>query len=106
MIQGNFYERLHFYMDSCVISPTASLFLRNNNNPIIIQNQRCKVDKDYIGDDPVEPGATRLEEVSLVVVPANRQRVNNRQTSLQDGTCRWKGRIVKNFKKFRKVYFH
>ena len=26
MIQGNFYERLHFYMDSCAISPTASLF--------------------------------------------------------------------------------
>ena len=25
MIQGNFYERLHFYMDSCAISPTASL---------------------------------------------------------------------------------
>ena len=27
MIQGNFYKRLHFYMDSCAISPTASLFL-------------------------------------------------------------------------------
>ena len=26
MIQGNFYERSHFYMDSCAISPTASLF--------------------------------------------------------------------------------
>ena len=26
MIQGNFYERLHFYMDSCAISPMASLF--------------------------------------------------------------------------------
>ena len=25
MIQGNFYERLHFYMNSCAISPTASL---------------------------------------------------------------------------------
>ena len=25
MIQGNFYERLHFYMDSCAISPSASL---------------------------------------------------------------------------------
>ena len=25
VIQGNFYERLHFYMDSCAISPTASL---------------------------------------------------------------------------------
>ena len=24
--QENFYERLHFYMDSCAISPTASLF--------------------------------------------------------------------------------
>ena len=23
MIQGNFYERLHFYMDSCAISPMA-----------------------------------------------------------------------------------
>ena len=27
MIQGNFYKRLHFYMDSCAISPMASLFL-------------------------------------------------------------------------------
>ena len=27
MIQGNFYKRLHFYMDSCVISPMASLFV-------------------------------------------------------------------------------
>ena len=26
VIQGNFYERLHFYMDSCAISPTASSF--------------------------------------------------------------------------------
>ena len=26
MIQGNFYKRLHFYMDSCAISPMASLF--------------------------------------------------------------------------------
>ena len=26
MIQGNFYEKLHFYMDSCAISPTAFLF--------------------------------------------------------------------------------
>ena len=25
MIQGNFYERLHFYMDSCAITPMASL---------------------------------------------------------------------------------
>ena len=25
MIQENFYERLHFYMDRCAISPTASL---------------------------------------------------------------------------------
>ena len=25
MIQGNFFERLHFYMDSCAINPTASL---------------------------------------------------------------------------------
>ena len=25
MIQGNFYERLYFYMDSCAISPRASL---------------------------------------------------------------------------------
>ena len=27
MIQGNFYKRLHFYMDSCAISPTDSLFV-------------------------------------------------------------------------------
>ena len=27
MIQGNFYQRLHFYMDSCAISPTTSLFV-------------------------------------------------------------------------------
>ena len=26
LIQGNFYERLPFYMDSCALSPTASLF--------------------------------------------------------------------------------
>ena len=26
-IQGNFYERLPFYMDSCALSPMASLFL-------------------------------------------------------------------------------
>ena len=24
MIQGKFYQRLHFYTDSCAISPTAS----------------------------------------------------------------------------------
>ena len=28
MIQGNFYKRLHFYMDSCAISPMASLFVK------------------------------------------------------------------------------
>ena len=27
MIQENFYKRLHFYMDSCAISPMASLFV-------------------------------------------------------------------------------
>ena len=27
MIQGNFYGKLHFYMDSCAISPMASLFM-------------------------------------------------------------------------------
>ena len=27
LIQGNFYERLPFYMDSCALSPMASLFL-------------------------------------------------------------------------------
>ena len=26
LIQGNFYERLPFYMDSCALSPMASLF--------------------------------------------------------------------------------
>ena len=26
MIQRNYYERLHFYMDSCAISPVDSLF--------------------------------------------------------------------------------
>ena len=28
MIQGNFYKRLHFYMDSCAISPTSSFFVK------------------------------------------------------------------------------
>ena len=28
LIQGNFYERLLFYMDSCALSPMASLFNR------------------------------------------------------------------------------
>ena len=33
MIQGKFYQRLHFYTDSCAISPTASLLnFRNNDN--------------------------------------------------------------------------
>ena len=27
MIQGNFYKKLHFYMDSCAISPMTSLFV-------------------------------------------------------------------------------
>ena len=27
LIQGHFYERLLFYMDSCALSPMASLFL-------------------------------------------------------------------------------
>ena len=26
LIQGNFYERLHFSMENCAISPMASLF--------------------------------------------------------------------------------
>ena len=30
MIQGKFYERLHFYTDSCAISPTASLLYFNS----------------------------------------------------------------------------
>ena len=33
MIQGNFYERLHFYIDGCAISPTASLFLPSFYRP-------------------------------------------------------------------------
>ena len=30
MIQGKFYQRLHFYTDSCAISPTASLLSRRS----------------------------------------------------------------------------
>ena len=33
LIQGNFYERLLFYMDSCALSPMASLFDLNACNP-------------------------------------------------------------------------
>ena len=32
LIQGNFYERLPFYMDSCALSPMASLFLCSSNH--------------------------------------------------------------------------
>ena len=32
LIQGNFYERLLFYMDSCALSPMASLFI---NAPVL-----------------------------------------------------------------------
>ena len=28
MIQGKFYQRLHFYMDSCAINPTTFLLLK------------------------------------------------------------------------------
>ena len=38
MIQGKFYQRLHFYMDSCAISPMASLLVSvirvGNSNPM------------------------------------------------------------------------
>ena len=35
MIQRNFYERLHFYMDSCAISPTASLLPLREHSGIV-----------------------------------------------------------------------
>ena len=36
MIQGNFYERLHFYADSCAINPTASLLAQLSSCVITI----------------------------------------------------------------------
>ena len=38
MIQGNFYEILHFYMDSCAISPTASLFFALPQSFVLCQD--------------------------------------------------------------------
>ena len=45
MIQGNFYERLHFYMDSCAIRPTASLLIEyviNQNDASQVQTTKTK----------------------------------------------------------------
>ena len=36
LIQGNFYERLLFYMDSCVLSPMASLLVLTWSSTIIL----------------------------------------------------------------------
>ena len=36
MIQRNFYKRLHFYMDSCAISPMASLFVEYTEKKISV----------------------------------------------------------------------
>ena len=38
MIQGNFYKRLHFYMDSCAISPMASLFVEYTEKKTCFSN--------------------------------------------------------------------
>ena len=38
MIQGNFYKRLHFYMDSCAISPMASLFMEYTEKKTCFSN--------------------------------------------------------------------
>ena len=39
LIQGNFYERLAFYMDSCALSPMAFLFyilfFQKNHSPMV-----------------------------------------------------------------------
>ena len=39
MIQGNFYKRLHFYMDSCAIRPMASLFVEYTEKTSVFQIQ-------------------------------------------------------------------
>ena len=53
MIQGNFYERLHFYMDSCAISPTASLLgsvslISHKSNNRCIYNHPSTTEKDTL----------------------------------------------------------
>ena len=39
MIQGNFYKTLHFYMDSCAISPMVSLFVEYTEKKSVFQIQ-------------------------------------------------------------------
>ena len=64
------------------------------------------MDKEYLPEEPVAAGGIQLEEASLVAAPpggSTRPAARNRQTALPGGNTTWKGRVVKNFKKFRKV---
>lgn len=65
------------------------------------KEQNCRIDRDYAVEGDVSRGGMLLEEVSLVVrKPGSRV---NKPAQNRDGTSTWKGKIVKNFKKFRKV---
>ena len=41
LIQGNFYERLPFYMDSCALSPMASLFSTSSSQKFALNFSKC-----------------------------------------------------------------
>ena len=53
MIQENFYERLHFYMDSCAINPMASLLdyiqlLLSQNEMLVLG--LCSTSDDWLSN--------------------------------------------------------
>ena len=72
MIQGNFYKRLHFYMDSCAISPTASLFVEYTEKKTSFSNSAGILgqhDIVLLADVPPPPPPEKLYFVQVATFP-------------------------------------
>ena len=68
MIQGNFYKRLHFYMNSCAISPMASLFVEYTEKKTCFSNSAGILgqhDIVVLADVPPHPTHTHMHTEKL-----------------------------------------
>ena len=77
LIQGNFYERLLFYMDSCALSPTASLLSMVHRLhvstitrcvPYLVRDSSQQGSNPILGDDPHILGYHLVLTVTCIMI--------------------------------------
>ena len=85
MIQGNFYKRLHFYMDSCAISPMASLFVEYTEKETSVYQQFCTKPSEQ--GSFFQAGRNESEEWYAMIETYEKRNINSSAQNLQNRAC-------------------